>query len=104
VVVPLRYGQHNLGEVFFAQEAETLCEPWMGPGDHLLEDEHVPGRDRPALRRLVGTNEIMRRTGKSKTCVRRWQPDGLGAWWQDDAGFAGSSSWLPSSSPTIIAI
>ena len=31
------------------------------------------GPDRAAQRRGVGTNEIMRRTGKSKTCVWRWQ-------------------------------
>jgi transposase len=41
-------------------------------------------RDRNASANGVGANEIMRRTGKSKTCVRRWQerfvqegPDGL---------------------------
>ena len=30
-------------------------------------------RDRSAAQKHVDTNEIMRRTGKSKTCVWRWQ-------------------------------
>jgi IS5 family transposase len=40
-VIQLRYSQRHLGEVFLAQEAETLWEPWMRQVDQILEDEHL---------------------------------------------------------------
>src|SRR5437667_7487425 len=38
-MVPLRHRQQNLGEVFFAREAESLMEAWMKEVDEILEDE-----------------------------------------------------------------
>ena len=54
------------------------------PGDRrrleaLVRDRNAPhkhglaGRDRAVDTDGIGTNEIMRQTGKSKTCVWRWQ-------------------------------
>jgi len=36
-------------------------------------EAHLAGQDRALTGDGVGTNEIMRRTGKSRTCVWRWQ-------------------------------
>src|SRR5438552_2538971 len=38
-MVQLRHRQQNLGEVFFAREAESLMEAWMKEVDEILEDE-----------------------------------------------------------------
>src|SRR5437879_2853525 len=38
-MVRLRHSQRNLGEVFFAREAESLMEAWMKEADQILEDE-----------------------------------------------------------------
>jgi len=38
-MVQLRHRQQNLGEVFFAREAESLMEAWMTEVDEILEDE-----------------------------------------------------------------
>jgi IS5 family transposase len=38
-MVQLRHLQQNLGEVFFAREAESLMETWMKEVDAILEDE-----------------------------------------------------------------
>src|SRR5262249_12885920 len=38
-MVRLRHSQRNLGEVFFAREAESLMEAWMKEADEILEDE-----------------------------------------------------------------
>src|SRR5436190_23890481 len=38
-LVQLRHRQRNLGEVFFAREAESLMEAWMKEVDEILEDE-----------------------------------------------------------------
>ncbi len=40
-MVQLRHSQQNLGEVFFAREAESLMEPWMKEVDEILEDEQL---------------------------------------------------------------
>jgi transposase, IS5 family len=40
-MVRLRHNQHNLGEVFFAREAESLMEAWMKEADEILEDEQL---------------------------------------------------------------
>jgi IS5 family transposase len=40
-MVRLRHSQHNLGEVFFAREAESLMEAWMKEADEILEDEQL---------------------------------------------------------------
>ena len=40
-MVQLRHRQQNLGEVFFAREAESLRETWMKEGDAILEDEQL---------------------------------------------------------------
>jgi hypothetical protein len=37
----LRHSQQNLGEVFFAREAEPLMEAWMREADEILEDEQL---------------------------------------------------------------
>jgi Transposase domain (DUF772) len=37
-MVQLRHSQQNLGEVFFAREAESLTEAWMKQADQILED------------------------------------------------------------------
>jgi transposase, IS5 family len=38
-MVRLRHSQRNLGEVFFAREAESLMEAWMKEADEILDDE-----------------------------------------------------------------
>jgi len=38
-MVRLRHSQRNLGEVFFAREAESLMEVSMKEADEILEDE-----------------------------------------------------------------
>jgi IS5 family transposase len=38
-MVRLRHSQRNLGEVFFAREAESLMEAWMQEADQILDDE-----------------------------------------------------------------
>ena len=38
-MVRLRHSQRNLGEVFFAREAESLMEAWMQEADEILEDQ-----------------------------------------------------------------
>jgi hypothetical protein len=40
-MVQLRHHQQNLGEVFFAREAESLREAWMKEVDTILEDEQL---------------------------------------------------------------
>ena len=40
-MVQLRHSQQNLGEVFFAREAESLMEAWMQEADKILEDEQL---------------------------------------------------------------
>jgi len=40
-MVRLRHSQRNLGEVFFAREAESLMEAWMKKADEILEDEQL---------------------------------------------------------------
>ena len=40
-MVQLRHSQQNLGEVFFAREAESLMEAWMKQADEILEDEQL---------------------------------------------------------------
>jgi Transposase domain (DUF772) len=40
-MVRLRHSQRNLGEVFFAREAESLMEAWMKEADEILEDEQL---------------------------------------------------------------
>jgi transposase, IS5 family len=40
-MVQLRHSQQNLGEVFFAREAESLMEAWMKEADEILEDEQL---------------------------------------------------------------
>ena len=40
-MVRLRHNQRNLGEVFFAREAESLMEEWMKEADQILEDEEL---------------------------------------------------------------
>jgi hypothetical protein len=35
-MVRLRHSQQNLGEVFFAREAESLMEAWMKEADEIL--------------------------------------------------------------------
>ena len=40
-MVQLRHLQQNLGEVFFAREAESLMEAWMKEVDTILEDERL---------------------------------------------------------------
>ena len=40
-MVQLRHRQQNLGEVFFAREAESLMEAWMKEVDAILEDEQL---------------------------------------------------------------
>ena len=40
-MVQLRHSQQNLGEVFFAREAESLMEAWMQEADEILEDEQL---------------------------------------------------------------
>jgi hypothetical protein len=40
-MVRLRHSQHNLGEVFFAREAESLTEAWMKQADQILADEQL---------------------------------------------------------------
>jgi hypothetical protein len=40
-MVRLRHRQRNLGEVFFAREAESLMEAWMKEANEMLEDEQL---------------------------------------------------------------
>jgi IS5 family transposase len=40
-MVQLRHRQRNLGEAFFAREAESLMEAWMKEVDEILEDEQL---------------------------------------------------------------
>jgi transposase, IS5 family len=40
-MVRRRHSQQNLGEVFFAREAESLMEAWMKEADQILEDEQL---------------------------------------------------------------
>jgi hypothetical protein len=40
-MVRLRHSQHNLGEVFFAREAESLTDAWMKQADQILADDQL---------------------------------------------------------------
>jgi transposase, IS5 family len=64
-VIQLRYSQRHLGEVFFAQEVETLWEPWMRQVDQILEDEQL-------LEMVYG--RLARRWPRSATRGRKHTP------------------------------
>ena len=62
-MVRLRHSEQNLGEVFFAREADSLMEAWMKEVDEILEDEQLLdlvyeqlGRQHPSLREKKGAS------------------------------------------------
>lgn len=64
-MIRLRHSQQNLGEVFFAREAQSLMEPWMKEVDEILQDE-------PLLEMVY--ERLARRWPKSRKRGRKGTP------------------------------